>query len=201
MKGRILMINIRKGGHKDLERYYPAMEMDFDSEELISKLLLHKAMMSGEAELMIFFDDESNLELGYALVLVKNLYNYVLLKYFAILPWYRDKGVGVAAMRLLNKRYADKQGILAEITEFDDPEVDHIKKLYKFFARFGYIEVPCDYKIGGVKANLMAKPIKGSALLAPVAHRVIIDFYSRILRPSAMFNMIDIKRAAEDPEK
>ena len=195
------MINIRKGGHKDLERYYPAMEMDFDSEELISKLLLHKAMMSGEAELMIFFDDESNLELGYALVLVKNLYNYVLLKYFAILPWYRDKGVGVAAMRLLNKRYADKQGILAEITEFDDPEVDHIKKLYKFFARFGYIEVPCDYKIGGVKANLMAKPIKGSALLAPVAHRVIIDFYSRILRPSAMFNMIDIKRAAEDPEK
>ena len=201
MKGRILMINIRKGGHKDLERYYPAMEMDFDSEELISKLLLHKAMMSGEAELMVFFDDESNLELGYALVLIKNLYNYVLLKYFAILPWYRDKGVGVAAMRLLNKRYADKQGILAEITEFDDPEVDHIKKLYKFFARFGYIEVPCDYKIGGVKANLMAKPIKGSALLAPVAHRVIIDFYSRILRPSAMFNMIDIKRAAEDPEK
>jgi hypothetical protein len=201
MKGRILMINIRKGGHKDLERYYPAMEMDFDSEELISKLLLHKAMMSGEAELMVFFDDESNLELGYALVLVKNLYNYVLLKYFAILPWYRDKGVGVAAMRLLNKRYADKQGILAEITEFDDPEVDHIKKLYKFFARFGYIEVPCDYKIGGVKANLMAKPIKGSALLAPVAHRVIIDFYSRILRPSAMFNMIDIKRAAEEPEK
>ena len=201
MKGRILMINIRKVGHKDLERYYPAMEMDFDSEELISKLLLHKAMMSGEAELMVFFDDESNLELGYALVLVKNLYNYVLLKYFAILPWYRDKGVGVAAMRLLNKRYADKQGILAEITEFDDPEVDHIKKLYKFFARFGYIEVPCDYKIGGVKANLMAKPIKGSALLAPVAHRVIIDFYSRILRPSAMFNMIDIKRAAEEPEK
>ena len=195
------MINIRKGGHKDLERYYPAMEMDFDSEELISKLLLHKAMMSGEAELMVFFDDESNLELGYALVLVKNLYNYVLLKYFAILPWYRDKGVGVAAMRLLNKRYADKQGILAEITEFDDPEVDHIKKLYKFFARFGYIEVPCDYKIGGVKANLMAKPIKGSALLAPVAHRVIIDFYSRILRPSAMFNMIDIKRATEEPEK
>ena len=201
MKGRKLMINIRKGGHKDLERYYPAMEMDFDSEELISKLLLHKAMMSGEAELMVFFDDESNLELGYALVLIKNLYNYVLLKYFAILPWYRDKGVGVAAMRLLNKRYADKQGILAEITEFDDPEVDHIKKLYKFFARFGYIEVPCDYKIGGVKANLMAKPIKGSALLAPVAHRVIIDFYSRILRPSAMFNMIDIKRAAEEPEK
>ena len=201
MKGRILMINIRKGGHKDLERYYPAMEMDFDSEELISKLLLHKAMMSGEAELMVFFDDESNLELGYALVLIKNLYNYVLLKYFAILPWYRDKGVGVAAMRLLNKRYADKQGILAEITEFDDPEVDHIKKLYKFFARFGYIEVPCDYKIGGVKANLMAKPIKGSALLAPVAHRVIIDFYSRILRPSAMFNMIDIKRATEEPEK
>ena len=134
-KGELYMVSIRKGGHRDLERYYPAMEMDFDSEELLPKLAIHKAMMAGEQELLIVYDDEQQLELGYALVCVKNLYGYVLLKYFAILPWYRDRGVGVQAMRLMNKRYAGRQGIMAELTEFDDPEENHLKKLFKFFAR------------------------------------------------------------------
>ena len=28
------MLTLRKGGHRDLERYYGLMEVDFDSEEL-----------------------------------------------------------------------------------------------------------------------------------------------------------------------
>lgn len=194
------MVSIRKGGHRDLERYYPAMEMDFDSEELLPKLAIHKAMMAGEQELLIVYDDEQQLELGYALVCVKNLYGYVLLKYFAILPWYRDRGVGVEAMRLMNKRYADRQGILAELTEFEDPDENHLRKLFKFFARFGYVEVPCEYTIGGTRANLMVKPIKGTADIAPVAHRVITDIYSRLLTPGAMFRMIDIKPGKKTEE-
>ena len=78
------MIALRKGGHRDLERYYAAMQMDFDSEELLPKLAIHKAMMSGDQELLVVYDDESQLELGYALVCIRNLYGYVLLKYFAI---------------------------------------------------------------------------------------------------------------------
>ena len=177
------MITIRKGGHRDLERYYPAMEMDFDSEEMLPKLAIHKAMMNGSQELLVVYDNESQLELGYALVCVKSLYGYVLLKYFAILPWYRDRGVGVEAMRLMNKRYADR-----------------LRKLFKFFARFGYVEVPCEYTIGGTRANLMVKPIKGTADIAPVAHRVITDIYSRLLTPGAMFRMIDIKPGKKTEE-
>ena len=195
------MITIRKGGHRDLERYYPVMEVDFDSEELLPKLAIHKAMMSGSQELLVVYDSETQLELGYALVCVKSLYGYVLLKYFAVLPWYRGRGIGVEAMRLMNKRYADRQGILAELTEFDDPEEDHLKKLLKFFARFGYVEVPCEYTIGGTRANLMVKPIKGTAALAPVAHRMIIDIYSRLLTAGAMFKMIDIKPVKAEAEK
>ena len=187
------MLKLRNGGHKELERYYSLMEMDFDSEELFPKLTIHKAMMQGNLELLILEDDESKMDLAYALVMPKSLYGYVLLKYMAVLPWFRGKGVGVELMRQLNKRYAEKQGILAELTEFDDPEPDHLKKLFKFFARFGYVEAKSDYRIGGAAAHLMVKPIKGPVEIEPVEHRMINDFYSRCLSYNQQSKMIDIR--------
>ena len=187
------MLTIRKGGHKDIERYYSMMEVDFDSEELFSKLVIHKAVMKGEMELIVFFDDESKMELGYALVGLKNLYGYVLLKYFGILPWYRGHGVGVEAMRLINKRYADCQGIVAEITDFPDADENRQKKLFKFFARFGYVEVPGEVRISGTAAHVLVKPVKGTADIGRVVHRIIPDFYRRYLSAAAMAAMLDIK--------
>lgn len=121
------MLKLREGGHADLTRFYTLFEVDFDSEELISKLSLHKGLMNGSVELLVMYDDESQLEMAYALCFVKGMYDYVLLKYFGVLPWYREKGLGVEAMRLLNKRYAGRQGIIAEITEFADPDPEHLK--------------------------------------------------------------------------
>lgn len=187
------MLKLRQGGHADLSRFYNMFEVDFDSEELISKIALHKGMMNGSVELLILYEDESQIEIGYAVCFVKGMYNYVLLKYMGVLPWYRGKGVGVELMRQLNKRYADKQGIIAEITEFDDPEPDHIKKLYKFFSRFGYVEIDSDYRIGGAKANLLVKPVKGTWDIAPIAHRIITDHYSNCLSRLEANRMIDIK--------
>lgn len=192
------MIKLRKGGHRDLERLYPVMEVDFDSEELFGKLAIHKAMTLGEQELLVVYEEETQMELGYALIGVKNLYGYVLLKYFGILPWYRDKGVGVEAMRQIIKRYADRQGIIAEITEFEDEDENRVRKLFKFFARFGFVEVVCDYKISGVDAHVMAKPIKGTADIAPVVHRILPDFYRRVLTTGAMLKMIDIRAVKKD---
>ena len=117
----------------------------------------------------------------------------MLLKYFGILSWFRDQGLGVQAMRLINKRYVGKQGILAEITVFDDAEGDYMRKLRKFFARFGYQDVESDYRLGGAKVDLMVKPIKGTTDIAPIAHRMIRDFYSRCLRPAGFEKMIDMK--------
>ena len=187
------MLNIRKGSHVELEKYYPLMEMDFDSEELIPRLSLHRAMMNGTAELLIVYEKESGLDVSYALVIEKNIYGYALLKYMAVLPWYRGRGMGVETMRFINRRYADRQGLIAEITEFEDEDKDRVKKLRKFFARFGYVEIESDYRISGVRANVMVKPMKGSADIAPIAHRIIPDFYSRCLGPRAVRKMIDIK--------
>ena len=188
------MLTIRKGGHKDIERYYSMMEIDFDSEELFSKLAIHKAVMKGEAELLVFFDDESKMELGYALVGIRNLYGYVLLKYFGILPWYRGHGVGIEAIRLIHKRYADAQGIIAEITDFPDADENHQKKLFRFFNRFGYTETDSDFRIAGTTAHVMVKPIKGTADIEKVYHRIMLDFYRRVLSAAAMEKMLDIKR-------
>lgn len=186
------MLSVRKGSHKDLVRFYPLFELDFDKKELLPKLAIHKALLNGSQELLIMFDDESGIELAYALVCCKSLYGYVLLKYFGVLPWYREKGIGVEAMRLINKRYADRQGILAELTVFEDGETDYLKKLRRFFARFGYVGVESDYRLGGTEVELMVKPIRGTEDISPVAHRMIKDFYSRCLSAVAMNKMIDI---------
>lgn len=186
------MLTLRKGGHRELEKYYSMMEIDFDSRELIGKLAIHKAMVNGAAELLLLTEDESGLDLAYALVMTKNIYGYVLIKYMGVLPWYRDKGVGVDFMRLINKRYAQCQGLIAELTAFDDEEGEYIRKLRRFFERFGYEKQEVDYFIGGERAELMVKPIKGPGDISSVAKRIMPDFYSRCLSAYSMGKMIGI---------
>ena len=191
------MLTLQKAGHRDLERYYPLLETDFDSEELVGKLALHRGMMNGTVDFLTLHDGDSGMDAGYAVVLTKNLYGYVDLKYMAVMPWFRGRGFGVQLMREINKRYADAQGIVAELTEFPDPDKDRLRKLRKFFTRFGYEEIKSDYKIAGVKTNLYVKPMKGNAELAPVVHRLLPDFYTRFMPASAVWRMLDIKA----PEK
>ena len=189
------MLNLIAPGHRELERYYPLLETEFDSEELLSRLAIHKGMLNGSIEFLVLREEESGMDEGCALVLTKNLYGYVDLKYLAVMPWFRGRGLGVELMRAIHKRYADSQGIIAELTEFDDPDPDRLKKLRKFFARFGYEEIPSDYTIRGVKANLLVKPMQGRADVVPIAHRVIPDFYSRFLSPAALWSMMEIRKA------
>ena len=191
------MLKLIRVGHREMQRYYPLMETDFDSEELIGRLAMHKGISNGSIDFLVFREEESGMDAGYAVVLNKNLYGYVDLKYFAVMPWFRGRGLGVQLMRELNRRYADAQGIIAELTEFDDPDPDRLKKLRKFFARFGYEEIRSDCTVRGVKDNLLVKPIKGSADLTPVIHRVLPDFYTRFMTPNAFWRMMDIKKSGE----
>ena len=50
------MLKLRKCSHKDLEKYYSLFEVDFDSEELLPKLSIHRAMLKGEQELLAMCD-------------------------------------------------------------------------------------------------------------------------------------------------
>ena len=112
-------LKLRACGHRELERIYSLFDLDFDKKELLPRLGIHKAMLKGDMELLAVTDEESRLDLAYALVGCRSLYGYIWLKYLDVIPFYREKGLGVQAMRLLNKRFADRQGIVAEITDFD----------------------------------------------------------------------------------
>ena len=188
-----MALTLRVCGHRELERIYSLFDLDFDKKELLPKLGVHKAMLKGDMELLAVTETESRIDLAYALVGCRGLYGYVWLKYLDVIPFYREKGLGVESMRLLHKRYADRQGILAELTVFDDADGDYLRKLRRYFARFGYQDVACDYRLGGAPVDLMVKPIRGTAEIAPVAHRMIADFYSRCLRPVSFAKMVDIR--------
>ena len=186
------MLNIRTCGHGELGRIYSIFELDFDKKELLPRLAIHKAMLKGDMELLAVYDEESKLDLAFALVGCRSLYGYVWLKYLSVLPWYREKGVGVETMRLINKRYAKRQGIVAEITAFDEEDGSTLRTLRRFFARFGYVEIKSDVHIGGEEAHVMVKPLQGSEELSPVIHRVLLDFYSRALSPAGVQKMVEL---------
>ena len=195
------MLKLIMAGHREMQRYYPVLETDFDSEELIGRIPMHLGISNGSIDFLLLRDEESGIDAGYAVVLTKSLYGYVDLKHFAVMPWFRGRGFGIQLMREINRRYAECQGIITELSEFDDTDPDRLKKLRRFFKRFGYEEIKSDYTIRGVKANLLVKPVRGTTDLTPVAHRVIPDFYSRFLSVNSLWRMMDIRSVQAESEQ
>ena len=188
------MLTLRVCGHRELEHVWSLFDLDFDKKELLPKLGVHKAMLKGDMELLAVTETESRIDLAYALVGCRGLYGYVWLKYLDVIPFYREKGLGVESMRLLHKRYADRQGVVAEITDFNDEAGgETLREQQKFFARFGYEEIESDLRLGGVKDHIMVKPIRGTAELSPIIHRVMLDFYSRVCSPAALSRAAEIR--------
>jgi len=78
------MLSIRKCGHRELEKYYPMMELDY-AESLLPRLSIHRSLTKGDQELLVLSDGESG-DLAYALVMCRGVYDYGLVKYFSVLP-------------------------------------------------------------------------------------------------------------------
>lgn len=183
-----MKLRICSGG--ELGRAWPLFAMEFDEKELLPRLAVRRAMLRGDMELLALTDEESRIDAAYALVGCRGVYGYVWLKYLAVLPWYRERGVGIELMRQLHRRYAAKQGIVTELTDFGDDGGQTLRELRKFFARFGYVEVKSGARLGGVDDHVMVKPIKGTETLEPVIRRVLLDFYGRAASPLARQRML-----------
>ena len=95
------MLKVREATAAELGRYYNAVKIDFDSRELLPLSSVRRAVRRGDQEFLLFYDEETGMTEGYALCGIRNVYGYVLLKYFGIFSWYQGKGRGVEAMRLL----------------------------------------------------------------------------------------------------
>ena len=177
-------MKLRVCPQSELIKAWTVFSTEFDEKELLPRLMVRRALLRGDMELLAMTDEQSGLDVGVALVGCRGLYGYVWLKYLAVLPWYRERGLGVEFMRLLHRRYAGKQGIVAELTAFgEDDGGQTLRALRKFFARFGYVEVESGAVLGGVEDHVMVKPIKGTGELEPVIRRVLLDFYSRVTTP------------------
>ena len=188
-----MKLKIRSCSQRELAQAYALFESEFDKKELLPRLSVRRAMLRGDMELLAVYDEESQIDAAFALVGCRGVYGYVWLKYLAVLPWYREHGLGIETMRLLHRRYAGKQGIVTELTDFGDDGEQTLRALRKFFARFGYVEVDSDLCLGGVEDHVLVKPIRGSAEISPIIHRVMLDFYSRVLRPAALERMVQIR--------
>ena len=146
------MLKLRLATPTEISRYYNALKLDFDERELLPCAAIRKAVRRGEQEFLLFYDEETGVTEGYALCCTRSVYGYVLLKYFGIFSWYQGHGVGVEAMRLLHRRYADRQGILAELTVFDDSGDDsYMKKLIGYVADTDFDDSDINVYLSGLK--------------------------------------------------
>lgn len=169
---------IKKGGHRDLHRIYPMLAFDFRPFERFRELTFQAALLGGDAELLLL-KNAAGVECGYAILFTRSLYQYVLLAFIAVYPPFRGQGAGGAFLDLIRARYAEKQGILLEVTEHDDPgETERLKGIYG--AR-GWRLVPCIYRLGGHDAVVMNLPLRGPADISAAVTLIVNDIYRSIL--------------------
>ncbi len=185
-------MKLRTCSQAELSHAWALFATEFDQKELLPQLAVRRAMLRGDMELLAVTDEESGIDLAFALVGCRGLYGYVWLKYLAVLPWYRERGVGIETMRMLNRRYADRQGIVTELTDFGNDGDETLRALRKFFARFGYVELETEAELGGVRDHIMVKPIRGTAAIEPIARRMLLDFYSRASSPLTRQKMLRV---------
>lgn len=183
-------MKLRSCTQAELSHAWALFAMEFDEKELLPRLSVRRALLRGDMELLAMVDEESRIDVGFALVGCRGVYGYVWLKYLAVLPWYREHGMGIEFMRLLHKRYAGKQGIVTELTDFGDDGDQTLRTLRKFFARFGYVELESGARLGGVADHVMVKPIRASELPEALIRRVLLDFYDRVTTPLSRQKML-----------
>lgn len=169
---------LQKGGHRDLHRVYPMLAFDFRPFERFSEFTFQAALLGGDAELLLL-KNASGVECGYAVMFTGSHYKYVMLAFIAVYPGFRGHGAGGAFLDLLRARYADRQGILLEVTEHEDPK--ETQRLITIYGGRGWRRVPCIYRLGGRSAVLMNLPLQGPEDVSAAAPLIVDDLYRRIL--------------------
>ncbi len=169
--------SIKRGGHRDLKRIYPMIEFDFEDWERPTELEFHGAFLKGGAEILLL-KDEDGLEAGYAVMLIHRPTAYVMLGWLSVYPTVRGGGIGGKFLTLIKEFYADKQGILLEITQY--PELEKARRLHAFYSRNGWRDVACTYSICDVESGLMWLPINGAEDIHLAIQLIIREVYSGI---------------------
>lgn len=103
---------------------------------------------------ILSIEDEHGRFLGMAVMILHR--DLALLDYFAIVPEYRDGGIGSTALQMLKKRYSGKQFFLEiESPETESPNVEQRKRRKKFYLGNGMKEMPFKVNLFGTDMEIL----------------------------------------------
>jgi len=186
------MLRLKRGSYKEMHQYYANMQQDFEKDELLPEIVFHKAIFQKQADLVLVQDDSIKVTIAYALVCPNSLYGYGLIWYFAVLPWYRGKGLGTEAIKLINRHYGKLRGLLLEVTEVPDTETAN--RRIKFYNNLGYRVVKCGpFKLNGINTKIMVRQSASMPDPGPAMHRILPEIYSHLVSDTTIEKIIDIK--------
>lgn len=187
------MLNIRPMSHDEVESVYAHVKRDFPPIEYppLKKMKVHFANSAVEGHL--YASNEKSA--AYAFMLKAEEISRIMLFLYAVEPGLRGKGVGSKFLKELFARYANRDGMYAEVEIPELAPTPQERRVCQsrivFYQRLGFKRVQnLHYCIYGVQMHLFYKPIANKNVPdAPGAIRDVTALYNGILLPEERYNL------------
>lgn len=136
---------------------------------------------------------EGDTLLGYAMLCVDHTHDYALIDYFGVLTGLRNSGMGSRLMALVKKHCRAYRGVLAEVEApagHSTREDTVIMRRLGFYKRAGFVRLPYDMSLFGIRYRTLVYPAAGAVPVARVlsAHQRLYqgqfgpNFYERYIQ-------------------
>ncbi len=140
---------------------------DFPESELKPWEVVEKLNREGNYEPIGFFEGEEMV--AYALQVIRNGGKSVLLDYLAVIPKYRDRGIGSAVLKQLCEHYRGKAEYIVIESEHPDEAPDKTSALRRldFYRRAGGILTDTQVRLFGVLFLIFILPCSDTVTAFP----------------------------------
>ncbi len=103
--------------------------------------------------------------LGYAMLCVDGARDYALIDYLGVLTGLRNSGMGTKLIKLVKRHYSGYRGVLAEVEApagHSTAEDTVIMRRLGFYKRAGFVRLPYDMSLFGVRYRTLVYPAGGA---------------------------------------
>jgi ribosomal protein S18 acetylase RimI-like enzyme len=103
--------------------------------------------------------------LGYAMLCVDSAHDYALIDYLGVLRELRNSGMGTKLLDLVKAHCSGYRGVLAEVeapTGRSTMEDTVIMRRLAFYKRAGFVRLPYDMSLFGVRYRTLVYPLSGA---------------------------------------
>ncbi len=178
---------IKKLWIKDLDLIYPYMEKDFPANELKPFSMIQKSFETGFMEGYGFYqqtEDGTEALLAYALFV--SIENMMLFDYLAVVPEYRNSGVGSKFLAQLQEKLKGKDCIIGEVENpdycEDETEKHTMQRRIAFYKRNGVRDTGVSGCVYGAEYRFFE--LEGFEEHTPEEALTIMERFYRVYWPS-----------------